>query len=212
MQLSKLMTQNNNRQGVEDLLAKLQKECSHLEGEASSLQQDLADSQTSCEQLQGALAESRWAAGLQGCRVAGLQGCRVAGLQGCRVAGLQGCRVAGLQGCMQVKCWAQRCLSSLHLHAAGPGGQPGHLQAAAGGCWKTACELQECMNTACKAPSGELGVELPAICALACGHLQTAAGGSTSRQHWAAGLHDERLASSKRNAEGLPVSLALECS
>ena len=64
MQLSKLMTQNTNRQGVEDLLAKLQKECSNLEGEASSLQQDLADSQTSCEQLQGALAESRWAAAL----------------------------------------------------------------------------------------------------------------------------------------------------
>ena len=64
MQLSKLMTQNTNRQGVEDLLAKLQKECSNMEGEASSLQRDLADSQTSCEQLQGALAESRWAAGL----------------------------------------------------------------------------------------------------------------------------------------------------
>ena len=58
------MTQNSNRQGVEDLLAKLQKECSHLEGEASSLQQDLADSQASCEQLQGALVESRWAARL----------------------------------------------------------------------------------------------------------------------------------------------------
>eukprot|EP00891_Asterochloris_glomerata_P000279 jgi/Astpho2/279/fgenesh1_pg.00010_%23_42_t len=57
--LSKLMAQNTNRQGVEDLLAKLQKECSHLEGEASSFQQDLAASQTSCQQLQGALAESR---------------------------------------------------------------------------------------------------------------------------------------------------------
>ena len=56
MQLSKLMAQNTNRQGVEDLLAKLQKECSHLEGEASSFLQDLAASQTICQQLQGALA------------------------------------------------------------------------------------------------------------------------------------------------------------
>ncbi len=69
MQLSKLMAQNTNRQGVEDLLAKLQKECSHLEGEASSFQQDLAASQTSCQQLQGALAESRWAAELHASRV-----------------------------------------------------------------------------------------------------------------------------------------------
>ena len=141
MQLSKLMTQNNNRQGVEDLLAKLQKECSHLEGEASSLQQDLADRQTSCEQLQGALAESRWAAGLHASGVLGTALLVPPALQaaGCGqprhlqadgtssavpsggAAGREqmGCRSAWVVPARQrVESWVQSCLLHLHLPAA----------------------------------------------------------------------------------------------